>query len=103
MLIKKQLLAILRYLNHADNFHARYDMRHCRMTEYAEYTTFDCHNEPTYLMSRNCDNRYYGAAGPCCKVDDALNFISNVRTELFSHTKFILHGDDDMYWRPDQV
>ena len=69
-----------------DTFQVRYSMRHCKRTEFHSagtgaqqqeeeesdtfqgYTTFSCHNEPTYLLSRRCDNSYYGAAGPCCKV-----------------------------------
>ena len=78
-------------------------MRNCVMVDYALYTTFACHNEPLYLLSRTCTDDYYGAAGPCCKVDDAINYLVNIRIELFAHTKFVLHCDDDMYWRVDQV
>jgi len=73
------------------------------MVDYEQYTTFSCHNEPTYLLSRKCNDDYYGADGPCCKVDDAINFIVNVRPDFFAQIKFMLHCDDDMYWRPDQV
>lgn len=81
----------------------RFALRHCEMVDYPQYTTFTCHNEPTYLLSRKCNNDYYGAAGPCCKVDDAINFIVNVRPDFFAQIKFMLHCDDDMYWRPEQV
>jgi hypothetical protein len=79
-------------------------MRHCKVTDYADqFTTFDCHNEPTYLLSRTCTEDYYGANGPCCKVDVAINYLVNHNTELFSHIKFMMHSDDDMYYRPDQL
>ncbi len=81
----------------------RYSLRHCHVTEYAHYTTFACHNEPVYLLSRNCTNEYYGAAGPCCKVDDAFNFLVNDNPKLFRQIKYVLHGDDDTYFRPDAV
>eukprot|EP01032_Pedospumella_encystans_P014735 gene14735-16900_t len=86
-----------------DTFEMRFAFRNCEMADYPAYTTFSCHNEPTYLLSRKCNNDYYGAAGPCCKVDDAINFIVNVRPDFFAQIKFMLHCDDDMYWRPDQV
>jgi hypothetical protein len=78
-------------------------MRNCEQQEYPLYTTFDCHNEPTYLLSRVCTDDYYGAAGPCCKVDDAVNFVVNTRTDLFASIKYMLHCDDDMFWRADQT
>jgi hypothetical protein len=81
-------------------------MRHCIIADYAHYTSFDCRKfdqEPIYILSRNCTNQYYGANGPCCKVDDALNYLINDRPTLFAKIKFILHSDDDEYWRADQV
>lgn len=78
-------------------------MRTCEITEHDLYTTFKCHNEPLYLLSRVCTSDYYGARGPCCKVDDAVNYLVNIRQDLFKNVKFMLHCDDDMYWRPDQV
>ena len=78
-------------------------MRHCELVDYDLYTTFVCHNEGTYVLSRNCTNEYYVAAGICCKVDEAINYLVNIRTDLFPHIKFMLHSDDDTYWRPDQV
>jgi hypothetical protein len=86
-----------------DNFLIRYALRHCQIHEYEHYTTFDCHNEPSYLLSRTCTNEYYGAAGPCCKVDDAFNYLINDNPELFKHIKYVLHGDDDTFFRPDAV
>mmetsp|Transcript_12265 Transcript_12265/g.20506 ORF Transcript_12265/g.20506 Transcript_12265/m.20506 type:complete len:393 (+) Transcript_12265:606-1784(+) len=87
-----------------DTFQFRYDMRHCFREETPSYTTFKCHNEPTFLLSRNCTNEYYGAKGPCCKVDDAFNYLVNEKRDtLFAHIKYLIHCDDDMYWRPLQV
>lgn len=71
--------------------------------EYPQYTAFECHNEPMYLLSRKCTNAYYGADGPCCKLDDGLNFVANLATDLFPDVKFLLHGDDDVFWRADQT
>jgi len=78
-------------------------MRSCAVFETKSYTSFKCAGEPTYILSRNCTKDYYGAAGPCCKVDDAINYIVNERPDVFKHLKFMLHSDDDEYWRPDQV
>lgn len=71
--------------------------------DYDLYTTFVCHNEPTYLLSRNCTSEYYVAAGICCKVDESINYLVNVRPDFFKGIKYMLHSDDDTYWRPDQV
>jgi hypothetical protein len=54
-------------------------------------------------LSRKCTNEYYGAAGPCCKVDDAFNYLLNDRPEFAATIKYALHCDDDTYWRADQV
>lgn len=54
-------------------------------------------------MTRNCTNQYYGALGPCCKVDDAINYLVNDRADLFAKIKFVLHSDDDEYWRADEI
>lgn len=86
-----------------DDFLMRFALRQCHVKEYTHYTTFDCHNEPTYLLSRKCSNEYYGWAGPCCKVDDMINYITNDRPDFFANIKYILHGDDDTFFRVDQV
>ena len=86
-----------------DTFEVRYALRHCELIDYDVITTFACHNEPTYVLSRNCTNEYYVANGICCKVDDAMNYLVNVRADFFQGIKFMLHSDDDTYWRPDQV
>jgi hypothetical protein len=78
-------------------------MRHCAISDFIFYTSFDCPNEPTFILSRSCTNEYYGANGPCCKVDDGINYLVNDRPKLFEHIKFILHCDDDEYWRADQT
>ena len=92
------------YLYHLkDTFAVRFSLRQCKVSDFAHYTSFDCHGEPSYILSRHCTNEYYGANGPCCKVDDAINYLVNDRPALFKHIKFILHSDDDEYWRADQV
>ena len=55
--------------------------------EYPGYTAFECPNEPVFLLSRTCSNAYYGADGPCCKVDDGLNFVTNLATDLFPEVR----------------
>ncbi len=55
------------------------------------------------MLSRKCTNEYYGAAGPCCKFDDAFNYLLNDRADLAPKIKYALHGDDDTFFRPDQV
>lgn len=81
----------------------RYALRHCLIEEYPSFTTFDCHNEPVYLLTRTCTNEYYAARGICCKIDAALHFLINEHVSLFQHTKYVIEGDDDTYFRPDQI
>src|SRR5689334_10666988 len=87
----------------ADTFQMRYTMRHCKLIETEHYSTFECHNEPTYILSRVCTNEYYGGPGPCCKADEAFKYLLNDRPDLFAHIKYALHCDDDTYWRVDQL
>jgi len=86
-----------------DTFEIRFSMRHCQAIEHPGYTAFSCHNEPLYVMSRKCSNAYYIAAGICCKVDEAINYMVNIRKDLFKDIKYFLLADDDVYWRPDQT
>lgn len=81
----------------------RFSLRNCEIAETTHYTTFSCRNEPTYVLTRKCTNEYYGAAGPCCKFDDAFNYLLNDRADLAATLKYALHGDDDTFFRPDQV
>lgn len=91
------------HLVDADTFDVRYALRHCELVDYDLFTTFACHHEPTYVLSRNCTSEYYVANGICCKVDDTINYLVNVRADFFQGIKFMLHSDDDTYWRPDQT
>ena len=86
-----------------DNFAIRYALRQCHHRDFKDYTIFECHNEPNYLLTRKCSDEYYGHKGPCCKVDDMINYLVNENTELFKNIKFLLHADDDTYFRADQV
>lgn len=95
---------VIAYNELLDTFEVRYALRHCDIKETEHYTTFACEHEPTYVLSRRCTNEYYGAAGPCCKLDDAMNYLINDRKDdLFPHIKYFLHCDDDTYWRADQI
>lgn len=86
-----------------DTHEVRFNLRHCIAKEYKSYTTLTCPHEATYLLSRNCLDKYYVADGICCKVDDAINFLTNEHIQLFKHTKYLLQSDDDTYWRVDQL
>ena len=85
-----------------DNFKQRTVLRHCSMENFPHFTTFSCHNEPTYVLTRKCTNEYYGAKGPCCKMDEIVNYLTE-NTALWSHLKYVFHCDDDTFFRPDQV
>jgi hypothetical protein len=54
-------------------------------------------------LTRHCTDEYYGWKGPCCKVDEMFNYIINENPELFAQTKYLLHADDDTYFRADQI
>lgn len=87
-----------------DNFAVRYALRQCHVIEHPHYTTFSCRNEPVYLLSRTCDNSYYGPPGPCCKVDEMINFLANDRhSDLFKEIKYVFHADDDTYFRAEPL
>eukprot|EP01038_Epipyxis_sp_PR26KG_P006280 gene6280-8648_t len=85
-----------------DTFETRFALRHCHIKEHSEFTSFTCHNEATYVLTRTCTSEYYNAAGICCKVDESINFITNY-PEIYSHMKFFVQADDDTYFRPDQL
>ena len=83
-----------------DTWEMRMLLRQCHKEEYTGFTTFKCRHEPTYVLSRQCTDGYYHAPGICCKTDEIFNFL--VETKLYSRLKYVLHCDDDMFWRPDQ-
>lgn len=39
-----------------------------------KFLTAKCRNEPAVLLTRACDDSYYGSVGPCCKLDVAITF-----------------------------
>jgi hypothetical protein len=86
-----------------DSMMIRFALRQCLDRETAHYTVFECRNEATYILTRKCTDDYYGWKGPCCKVDDAFNFLVNDEPRLFAEIKYIVHADDDTYWRVDQL
>lgn len=79
-----------------DNFHTRLLMRQCNVAEYDHFTAFQCPHEATYVLTRQCSNEYYGAAGPCCKMDEFVNYLFE-NTNLMSHLKYLIHCDDDTF------
>lgn len=86
-----------------DDFLTRFALRQCHMKEYEHYTTFDCHNEPTYILSRKCTKDYYIWSSACCKIDEMINYLTLDRPDLFATIKYVLEGDDDTYFRVDQI
>ena len=87
-----------------DNIMIRFALRHCQHHfRNLILTHFVCPNEPTYILSHNCTDEYYGWAGPCCKVDEGISSIISDHPKLFKNVKFLIHGDDDTYWRGDLV
>lgn len=91
-------------LLHTDTFEVRFAMRHCVMTEYdGQYTSFKCHNEPTYLLTRRCGTSGLDHIAVGCKVDESINYLVNLRRDLFDHVKYALISADDVYWRADQL
>lgn len=86
-----------------DTFQSRYAFRHCKIRETAHFTSFDCHNEPTYVLSRRCLPTGGGGPGPCCKVDELFTYLMIDRPDVYSHTKYAIHGDDDNFFRVEQV
>jgi hypothetical protein len=81
----------------------RYALRHCIHTEYPYHTVFSCPHEPHYLLTRECSAEYYNAQGICCKIDEAIDFLVNENPTLFNQIKYVMEGDDDTFFRPDQV
>ena len=88
---------------HLDTFQTRFAFRHCRIKETPHFTSFDCHNEPTYVLSRKCIPSRGGGPGPCCKVDELFTYLMVDRPDVYSHIKYAIHGDDDNFMRVDQL
>ena len=77
-----------------------------------------CVGEPPVVLTPRCNGNYYGAEGPCCKFDEAINFVFNSSglwqssagggapdgAEPHRHEqpeiKWLVFSDDDMYYRP---
>lgn len=98
----------MRYLVHnyvviEDSVLVRFALRQCSLRETAHFTVFHCIHEANYILTRNCSSEYYVANGPCCKIDELLNFLINDSPQLFATTKYLIQADDDTYWRVDQV
>jgi hypothetical protein len=89
-----------------DTVEMRFTMRHCMRMEArnSSHTYFSCPNEePLYLLTRKCSSEYYQAGSACCKVDEALTFIGHSQYKVYSQMQFLVHADDDTYFRVDQV
>jgi hypothetical protein len=81
----------------------RYSLRHCLNREYPSYTLFECPGETNYLLTRKCSSEYYSWKGPCCKVDEMINFLGNENPQLFKRMKYLMLADDDTFFRPFQL
>ena len=98
----KQLVHV--YVMLEDTFESRFLFRHCQRFEGTHHTYFQCPNEaPMYVLTRKCSAEYYVAASACCKVDEAIMFLVTSQPEVYRIMQFVLQGDDDTYWRVDQV
>ena len=87
-----------------DTIDARMAFRNCPHLDRNNMTSFHCHNEPVVVLSKVCSSNPSTSDGICCKVDELVNYLVNVQTELFNqHIKFALVCDDDSYWRVDRV
>lgn len=82
---------------------ARLSLRYCDDKDFGNFTTFECRDEATYILTRQCTAEYYFARGICCKVDSALQFVTFYGAELFRNIEYVVIGDDDEYWRVDQL
>eukprot|EP01036_Dinobryon_divergens_P033772 gene33772-43641_t len=85
-----------------DTTEVRFDFRHCKFFDSPHFTSFSCPNEIKYILTRKCTSDYYIGKGICCKNDDAINFLVE-HPNLFSHSQFVIVGDDDVYFRGDQM
>lgn len=87
----------------SDGFLIRFALRHCHHHEYPHYTIFECHNEVNYLLTRHCTQEYYVFRGPCCKIDEAFDYLTNENPELFAAIKWVIQTDDDTFVRADET
>ena len=87
-----------------DTFAVRFMLRHCVRREGPRNTYFACpENEPVYVLTRRCTEEYYAAASACCKVEEGLAFLLAAQPHVLKRLQFLLVGDDDTFWRVDQV
>ena len=87
-----------------DTADTRFYFRHCQLIDYETSSTFQCpHENVVYVMTRQCTEDYFHSSGICCKFDESLNFLKINRKHLFSHMKYLIHSDDDTYFRVDEV
>jgi hypothetical protein len=54
------------------------------------------------VLSRRCSSAYYIASSACCKFDEGVNFVKS-QQHIYDRMKFLLQGDDDTFWRVDQL
>jgi hypothetical protein len=97
----------MRLLSHVlvvleDSASTRLAMRYCDETDHGNFTTFDCPDEASYLLTRHCTDEYYYAPGICCKTDSALQFAAFYDEEFFRDIEYVVLSDDDEFWRVDQ-
>ena len=57
-----------------------------------------CVGEPAVVLARGCTSRYYGAEGPCCKYDVAVDWFR--RSALFGEARYLVFADDDVFFAP---
>ena len=94
-----------------DTVDARLAFRNCPMLEAHNLTSFHCRHEPVVILSRQCDSKYAEFAfkisshdvefpnspstanGICCKVDELIFYLTNIRTDVFRNTEYVIIGE----------
>ena len=56
--------------------------------------TFSCPGWPTAVVAEKCTGAYYGAKGPCCKMDDAILFV--LQSPWWKEIDWFIFSDDDV-------
>lgn len=85
-----------------DSPNIRFQMRFCIQKDYDDImTSFKCHGEPTYLLTRQCVADYFESL--CCRTDVLLYFIKTYLNDVYDQMKYVTLADDDIYWRADTL
>lgn len=89
-----------------DNEVTRHALQECPSTTDALFTSYTCPKEPTFILSRTCDNSGHNQGdyrGLCCKIDDLVSFLVHSRPATFHKIKYSFIADEDYFFRVDRV